>query len=174
MLFLMLPIPAFAQIAFTTQPVNIRAGPDRAFPLVSWLPGGASVNVVGCIDGWRWCDVIAGRSRGWVYARFLSFSFQNQMVPVMTGGARLGLPLITFSVGPYWDRHFRGRPWYSSRSQWMGWHPPSRHPSRPRPGQPPSRPPPQRPPSRPRPGPGTNAPIRPPLNIPPSGSRPPR
>ena len=46
-LSLLLPIPALAQTAFTTQAVNVRAGPDRAFPLVTWLRPGTPVNVIG-------------------------------------------------------------------------------------------------------------------------------
>jgi hypothetical protein len=32
---LLLPVPALAQTACTTQAVNVRADPDRAFPLVA-------------------------------------------------------------------------------------------------------------------------------------------
>jgi len=175
--FLILSIPAGAQIAFTTQPVNMRAGPDRGFPLVTWLPGGTTVSVAGCISGWSWCDVIWGRNRGWVYARFLSFTFQNQPMPIIMGGSRSGFPIVTFSIGPYWSNHYRGRPWYSNQSQWSNWRapshrPPSRPPSRP-PAQrpPPQRPPSQRPPSQ-RP-PSQRPPSQGPSTRPPSGSRPP-
>jgi uncharacterized protein YraI len=50
-LSLLLPIPALAQSAFTTQAVNVRAGPDRAFPLVTWLKPGTPFNVIGCTNG---------------------------------------------------------------------------------------------------------------------------
>lgn len=179
------PAQVSAQTAFTTQAVNMRAGPDRGFPLVAWLPAGTAVNVVGCIDGWRWCDVVTQWERGWVYARFLSLPFQNQRVTILNNGAWLGLPLITFSVGPYWGSHYRGRPWYGRQGQWSGWAPPPpvvRPPPRP-PGWRPPPPPPPRPPSvrppPPRPpaqGPGMGPPPRP--NPPPGqgpggGQRPP-
>jgi uncharacterized protein YraI len=167
--FLIFSIPAGAQIAFTTQAVNMRAGPDRGFPLVTWLPGGVTVNVFGCISGWSWCDVIFGRNRGWVYARFLSFGFQNQRMPIITGGARSGFPIVTFSVGPYWSAHYRGRPWYSNQARWSTWHPPPpRRPSRPPSQRPPSQGPSIRPPS----GSGGRPSSRPNSNNPPSGRRP--
>lgn len=50
---LALPAAAWAQVAYTTQPVNMRAGPDREYPQVAWLPSGAAVNVIGCVDGYR-------------------------------------------------------------------------------------------------------------------------
>ena len=180
-LLLFLPISVLAQSAFTTQAVNMRAGPDRMFPLVTWLRPGTPVNVIGCVNGWRWCDVVAGGWRGWVYSRYLS------------GPIRSRAPVITFSVGSYWGAHYRGRPWYSNQSSWNNWgspgfRPPPPPPPRPRP--PASRPPSARPPSRPpqgppdfgpppggqRPGQGGNRPPsgRPPSNGPPSGGRPPR
>jgi len=108
-LLLLLPIPALAQSAFTTQAVNVRAGPDRAFPLVTWLQPGTPVTVIGCTNGWRWCDVVAGGWRGWGYSRYLS------------GPIRSRAPVITFSVGSYWGAHYRGRPWYSSQSSLGSW-----------------------------------------------------
>jgi uncharacterized protein YraI len=168
-LFLLLPIPALAQTAFTLQAVNLRAGPDRVFPLVTWLQPGTPVNVIGCTSGWRWCDIIAGPNRGWVYSRYLS-SF-----------VRGGAPIVTFSVGSYWGAHYRGRPWYSSRSAWNNWGSPSFRPPPPPPRRPPPRPPQARPPNF-GPPPGGNRPPsgrppsggRPPSSGPPSGGRPPR
>jgi uncharacterized protein YraI len=115
---LALPAAAWAQVAYTTRAVNMRAGPDREYPQVAWLPSGAPVTVVGCIDGWRWCDVVAGPNRGWVYTEFITYPYQNRPVPIISGGAILGLPLITFSLGPYWDSYYRGRSWYGNRSYW--------------------------------------------------------
>ena len=155
-LLLLLPMAALAQSAFTTQAVNMRAGPDRAFPLVTWLRPGTPVNVIGCTSGWRWCDVVASGWRGWVYARYLS------------GPMRSRAPVITFSVGPYWGAHYRGRSWYSSRSQWNNWGSPGFRPPPPPPPRhrpPPSRPPGARPPSRPPQGPPSMGP-------PPAGQRP--
>ena len=133
-LSLLLPIPALAQTAFTTQAVNVRAGPDRAFPLVTWLRPGTPVNVIGCTSGWRWCDVVAGGWRGWVYSRYLS------------GPIRSRAPVITFSVGSYWGAHYRGRPWYSSQPGWNNWGSPGFRPPPPPPRPPAARPPALQPP----------------------------
>ncbi|CAG1005049.1 hypothetical protein BURK1_03167 [Burkholderiales bacterium] len=117
-LALMLPVAAWAQTAYTNRSVNMRAGPNQEFPRVMLLPAGAAVFVHGCIDGYTWCDVTAGPERGWIYADYLSYPYQNQPVTVISGGALLGLPLITFSIGSYWDSYYRNRPWYGSRSTW--------------------------------------------------------
>ena len=176
---LALPVAAWAQVAYTARAVNMRAGPDRQYPQVAWLPSGVSVDVIGCVDGYRWCDVVAGPNRGWVYAEFLSYPYQNQPVPIISGGAVLGLPLITFSIGPYWDSYYRGRPWYGNRSYWYNrpapapyYRPPPQYQSRPPAYIPPSsRPPGYGPPSQ-RP-PAYQQPYqRPPGYVPPAGGRP--
>lgn len=117
-------LPALAQSTFTTQAVNLRSGPDRAFPLVTWLPPNTRVRVMGCTSGWRWCDVSAGRHRGWVNARYLS------------GTLRGRTPIVTFSVSSYWGAHYRNQPWFGSQPAWVGW------------GSPGFRPPPPPPPRR--------------------------
>ena len=173
---LLLPVGSSAQVmvtpqfgmtqAFTTQAVNLRAGPDRGFPLVSWLQAGTPVNVVGCLNGWQWCDVAVGFNRGWVYGRFLSIPFGNQPVLIMNSGPRVGVPVVTFSVGPYWGAHYRNRSWVNQPPP-PGFRPPP--PGRPPPPRPPSAAPPSaRPPSAAPP------PARPPSGgQPPPGARPP-
>lgn len=120
---------AAAQTATTTSSVNVRAGPERMFPSVTSLLSGTSVTVVGCVDNWRWCDVIAGRDRGWVYTRFLSYPFRGSAVTIADGGPNLGLKPIEFSLGSYWDEHYRTQIWFGRKPYWQSrWDrlPPSR------------------------------------------------
>jgi len=170
---LVLPMESLGQVivtqqfpmtqAFTTQAVNLRAGPDRGFPLVSWLQGGTPVNVFGCLNGWHWCDVGVGFNRGWVNGRFLSVPFGGQQVLIMNSGPRIGVPMVTFSVGTYWGAHYRGRPWVHQPPP-PGFGPPLGRPPPPppRPPPPPPRPPSARPPA-----------AAPPSARPPSGGQPP-
>ena len=125
LLLLLLALPALAQqSASTLQAVNMRAGPDRAFPLVTWLPARTPVRVFGCTSRWRWRDVAAGRSRGRVDASYLS-------------NAARRAPIVNFSVPGYWDRQYRGRPWDVNRNQWSNWGSPSFRPPPPPPMRPP-------------------------------------
>jgi uncharacterized protein YraI len=167
--FLLLAVrPASAQDAFTNRDVNLRSGPDRSFPLVSWMPNQTPVRIYGCLSDYRWCDVAYGPNRGWVYAGFLNYTYQNRPVVIYQSGPVLGFPIVTFSIGTYWDTYYRGRPWYRDRTRYYNWRPPPGRPYRPRP--PASRPP-SRPINRPRPPsggrppgggkPGTNPPPRP-------------
>jgi len=117
-LLLALPLAALAQplSVLTTRAVNVRAGPDPVFPVVTWLPQGESVRVVGCLRGSKWCDVVAGRARGWVHSSYLS------------GVLRDRTPEIGFSVADYWTAHYQRRPWFSSLANWVDWESPSFQP----------------------------------------------
>jgi uncharacterized protein YraI len=111
-------IAASAQEAFTTRTVNVRAGPDTSYPTVAVLGPGTPVQVMGCLDDWSWCDVDFADNRGWVYSPFLSYVYEGYRVPFYSYAPSFGIPIITFSLGSYWDRYYRGRPWYGRRDYW--------------------------------------------------------
>jgi uncharacterized protein YraI len=136
------PAISYAQVAYTDRDINLRAGPAVEYPVVAILPAGIPISVEGCLSDYRWCDVVAGADRGWVYAGNIVYPYQGARVPVLTYGAVIGLGILAFSVANYWDNHYRGRPWYRERQVWV---------DRPRPGFGPGggRPPPQGPVVRP-------------------------
>jgi uncharacterized protein YraI len=113
------PTISYAQLAYTSNGVNLRAGPAVEYPVVAILPAGMPISVEGCLSDYRWCDVVAGPNRGWVYAGNIVYPYQGANVPVLTYGAVIGLGVLAFSVGNYWDNHYRGRPWYSQRQVWI-------------------------------------------------------
>ena len=102
--------PASAQLDSTRRAVIVRAGPDNAFPQVARLPNATNVFVHGCLVGRTWCDIQAGRTRGWV------------PLSEITRSARVrDAATVTFSVADYWDAHYRTRAWYASRDRWLDW-----------------------------------------------------
>lgn len=136
-LILALPSLASATDAYVTGNVNLRAGPDSSYPLVDQLQAGTGVDVQGCTPDWEWCDVIAFGNRGWVAGNFIEYEYQDQPVLLPAYGARIGIPIITFSIGTYWDQYYRSRPFYSRRDYWYrrpvvrrSPPPPMRHPYR--------------------------------------------
>ena len=88
-----LSLPASAQLDSTVRATNMRAGPDDAFPVVMRMPGSSNLSVVGCIESRTWCDVQAGRTRGWVREADLRPSSRVRSAPT-----------VTFSVADYGTR----------------------------------------------------------------------
>lgn len=119
---------ASAQQAYTTRQVNLRAGPDRGYPQVAYVGAGQSVYVNGCINDYRWCDITAGPNRGWAYAKFIEYPYQNRRVVIYDNGATLALPIVSFILGSYWNDNYRNRPWYGQQNNWNNWRPGNRPP----------------------------------------------
>ena len=163
---LALAVPVLAQAAdgFVVGNVNLRAGPDSAYPLILTVPAGTPVNIQGCTTGWEWCDVITLGARGWVAGTFIQYRYQNQPVMVQEYGASIGIPIVSFVIGTYWSSYYSNRPFYRQRNDWYRRRIISRPPTRPV----------HRPPPRPQPGNGSRPPpTRPGIGNPGHGQRPP-
>ena len=130
-LALALPAAAHADDGYVVANVNLRAGPDVDYPPLLVLPAGARVSIVGCVDGWSWCDVIAGPERGWVAGTFLEQGHDGRRMIVTDYGANIGIPIVAFTLGAYWDDHYRHRSWYRERDRWSHRHHDYRSPPRP-------------------------------------------
>lgn len=112
------PSLASALTAMTTESTNLRAGPALDFPVVDRIPDDARVTVHGCVRAYRWCDISWRDARGWVSGDELAYYYQQRYVPVVEYGPRIGLPIVVFSFDTYWDRYYRGRPFYGERTRW--------------------------------------------------------
>jgi len=117
-LFMFATGSALAQDAVTIRPVNVRAGPNRGYPVVAQLPPGSPVQVQGCLSDWTWCEVTFDDTAGWTYAPGLSYLYEGSQVPLYSYAPSLGIPVVTFSLVTFWDRYYRGRPWYRDRDDW--------------------------------------------------------
>jgi uncharacterized protein YraI len=116
---------AAAQQAQSTKWINLRAGPAQDYPLVVRMGPGTPLAVQGCTSGYGWCDVVGpGDVRGWVYAGNIAYPYQSAEVPILTYGAVIGLPIVTFAIGDYWGRYYRGRPFYGNLPRWQNHRPP--------------------------------------------------
>jgi len=105
-------------VAVTLRDVDVFAGPSSEFPPIGTLAPNTEVRVAGCLSDWSWCDVIFPQDRGWVYAGDLGYPYHNERVVILGNGPRLGLAVVTFSLGTYWTAHYRTHQFYAQRQQW--------------------------------------------------------
>jgi uncharacterized protein YraI len=130
-LVLCAPLAAQAAEGWVVDDISLQAGPDPTYPSITELAAGTPVAIQGCIDGWTWCDVIVGVDRGWVPGTFLEEDYGGQRVVVIDYGPRVGIPVVSFSLGLYWDQHYHSRPFYSQRQEWVAKAIQPRQPQRP-------------------------------------------
>jgi len=103
---------------YVTGSVYLRAGPDSSYPRVSRLRSGESVVIEGCVDDWSWCDVSARHDRGWLSADRIQYEYEGHRVRVPRYGVQIGIPILSFVFGSYWDDHYRHRSWYRDRDRY--------------------------------------------------------
>ena len=109
---------AFAYDGFATDTVNLRAGPDIDYPVVTVIPPGAPLSIQGCTNGYEWCDVIFDDTRGWVAGSYVQYEYNDQPVLLSGYGSRIGVPIVSFVIGDYWGSYYRNRPFWVERDRW--------------------------------------------------------
>jgi uncharacterized protein YraI len=113
---LLLPSAALAAPGVVTTSVNLRAGPGDGFPVVDRIPGGAKVNIHGCLKGDAWCDVSWSDDRGWVTSDELQWLYRNNYVYLSDYYDDIDVPVVPFVIGTYWSSYYAGRPFYHRRA----------------------------------------------------------
>lgn len=174
--------PAASQSARTNTSTNLRSGPGTTYSVITTMPAGSLVSILGCTAGYEWCGVNYAGTEGYAAGRYLTVTSGQYTGQIITGvgvGLALSIPLWRYD---YWRPKYYRPPHYRPPG-WRPPHKPSRPPGArpPRPKPPIARPPGSRPPGTRPPGsrpPGARPPrpsrpiARPPGNRPP-GMRPP-
>jgi len=111
------PTPALARTysGWAVRTTTMRAGPDYAYPPVQRIRRNTQVAIFGCLNDWSWCDVGYRYDRGWVDGRDLVANYQGRRQGI---SSYLGIGILSFIFGNYWDSHYRGRTFYNERSRW--------------------------------------------------------
>jgi uncharacterized protein YraI len=118
---LLAPTAALAAPGIVTASVGMRAGPGPGFPMVDRIPGGAHVNIHGCLRGDAWCDVSWSGDRGWVSSQYLEYLYRNRYVYLPDYVDVIDVPVVPFVLSSYWSSHYSGRPWYHRHAYWRGY-----------------------------------------------------
>ena len=114
--------PALARIGhgYTARSTHMFAGPQASYPQVRRLPFHTEVTIYGCLRDWSWCDVSHRTDRGWVLGSDIAIGTQGRLRPM---SPELGLAVLPFIIGTYWDTYYRNRPFYSQRSDFYSQRP---------------------------------------------------
>ena len=107
-----------ASRAFATTDVNLRAGPSTSYPAVDVVGAGDNVRVFGCLSTRSWCDVGYSGIRGWMSSNYLVEDYKVRRYTGPRVVDEIDAPIISFSVGSYWDNHYRGRNFYRDRARY--------------------------------------------------------
>lgn len=99
-------------------PLNMRAGPGTAFPIVMVLSRDVQVEIIGCLDDRSWCDVEYSGARGWVSGAYISVLIEGGYHPVRDSGARVVISVLGWDIDGYWDDHYRRSNFYSERERY--------------------------------------------------------
>ncbi len=110
--------PAAAQTmhGYTERATRLYSGPLREYPSVRYVGRGAKVRMHGCLRDWSWCDVTYRANRGWIAGDDLRISHDGRRRSI---AAEMGIGVISFSFGNYWDSYYRGREFYGQRNSWQ-------------------------------------------------------
>src|ERR1700730_17743120 len=118
---LLMPTAAPAAPGTVGNPLSLRAGPGEGFPTVDRIPGGARINIHGCLRGTAWCDVSWSDDRGWVSSQYLEYLYRNRYVYLPDYADEIDVSVVPFVLTSYWSSYYAGRPWYHRRAYWSGY-----------------------------------------------------
>lgn len=109
---------AQAAPGWTSNALNLRAGPGVNYPLVARIPEKASVEVEGCLENWSWCNVFWRGKYGWTSGRHIELKKIKHHGGPHHASSETMPPVVVYNVNEYWDRHYRDAPFYAMRAQY--------------------------------------------------------
>jgi uncharacterized protein YraI len=97
--------------------VNMRTGPGTGYPVITTIPGGAPVEVLGCQS---WCSVVYRGAEGYVSGRYLQTQVAGgyQAAPPVAYVYQSPMPPRAYwrYRQPWWDDRYAA--WYDGRYWW--------------------------------------------------------
>lgn len=103
---------------YTNASANLLAGPGRDYPAVAHVADNANVDIFGCVNGFKWCDVAWNGNRGWIDGRFLDSVYRDRHVNIIEYGPQSDVPVVTFEQKSYWNDYYHDRPFYTEERYW--------------------------------------------------------
>lgn len=98
---------------------TLRAGPGDNFPTVTSVPATVPLQIYGCIEGYRWCDVMWKNQRGWTTGDTLKYEYRGRPIKLYDADADIGIPVIVFNGDTCWRDYYADRPFYGDRKRYI-------------------------------------------------------
>lgn len=96
----------------------VLAGPDFSYPRVGIVYARSQVLIHGCLRDWSWCDISFRANRGWVQGHDITGTWQGRRQRISLIAPYLGIGILSFGFGNYWDSYYRTKPFYRERDRW--------------------------------------------------------
>ncbi|WP_353230520.1 hypothetical protein [Novosphingobium sp.] len=109
------PALAAPMHGYAVRTTTMLSGPDFDYPAVQRVRRNAGITVYGCLRDWSWCDVSNRAARGWVTGNDIVVNYQGRRQSILP---TMGIGVLSFVFGSYWDRHYRSRSFYSQRPRY--------------------------------------------------------
>lgn len=96
------PIPVASLRIASTEPVNVRSGPGRVFPVVGKVNNGETYDVIGTNAAGSWWKICCfdGQKKGWVSVELVELTGPLDEVPVLNVPTPTPRPTATFTPIP--------------------------------------------------------------------------
>lgn len=118
--FLIAAPAAQAAEAYATTALHLRAGPHSNLPVVVTLQRHERVELLGCVDGYQWCEVRTSNDEyGWASSYYLRTVSGNNSYAIINTDGYGSTRIIIYKPRDYWDTHYRNKSFYRDRDRWF-------------------------------------------------------
>jgi uncharacterized protein YraI len=106
---------AFASPGMATGDVHMRSGPGTQYPVITTIPAGAPVDVMGCQS---WCHVAFDGREGYASGRYIANGYNAPRAYYYRPAPP---PPVYFGNGyPWWHRHYHHHHWHGGPGFYFG------------------------------------------------------
>jgi uncharacterized protein YraI len=90
------PSMAMALDGVAVTDLNMREGPGSQYPIVATIQSNSQVQILGCLEEARWCQVNWQGNQGWSYSEYLAIDQAGEQIYVPQARSVLDIPVVAF------------------------------------------------------------------------------
>jgi uncharacterized protein YraI len=84
-------------VGTATTALNLRAGPGPEQPIIGGIPARRTAQILGCVEGSLWCQVVYRGQQGWAYSQYMSLRAGGGTIVVREPANVTGVPVIAYN-----------------------------------------------------------------------------